>query len=79
MSVKWDKIYTNEQELINDMMLTKTDVNKCYYHELCKGYEYLDSFKRYYLKNGCLTEKQMTQVKRLAGAIYNNVHNVSRY
>ncbi len=76
MNTKWTDLYKNEQELINDMMLTYTDENTAYYYKLCKGYEYLNSFKKYYQKNGCLTEKQMTQLKRLAKEVYKNVHEV---
>lgn len=57
------------------MMLTCTEGT---YWKLCKGYEFLDSFKKYCQKNGCLTEKQMIQLKRLAGEVYKNVHETLR-
>lgn len=76
MNTKWTDLYNNEQELIDDMMLTYTDENTVYYYKLCKGYVYLNSFKKYYQKNGCLTEKQMTQLKRLAKEVHKNVHEV---
>lgn len=68
---KWFEYYSNEQELIDDMMLTCTEGT---YWKLCRGYEYLRGFKKYYQKNGYLTERQMTQLKRLAGEVYRNVH-----
>ncbi len=70
----WNDFYATEEALIQDMFLTKSDVNKCRYYSLVKGYEYIESFKRYFRKNGRLTEKQMTQLKRLAGEVYKNVH-----
>ena len=76
MKKTWTDFYNNEQELIDDMMLTLSDEKTAYYHQLVKGYEYINSFKRYYKKNGCLTEKQMVQLKRLAGEVYKNVHEV---
>lgn len=39
-----------------------------------KEYEYIEGFKHYYAKYGVLTDKQMTQLKRLAGEVYKNVH-----
>ena len=76
MTKKWNDIYKHEQELINDMMLAWSDDKKVMYSKLCKGYVYIESFKKYYTKNGKLTEKQMTQLKRLAPEIYKNVHEV---
>lgn len=76
MKKAWTDFYNNEQELIDDMMLTLSDSHTAYYHQLVKGYEYIDSFKKYYQKNGYLTEKQMIQLKRLAGEVYKNVHEV---
>ena len=74
----WNDIYNNEQELLDDMMQTWSNINKVpykvSYNALVRGYEYIESFKRYYLKNGKLTDKQMTQLKRMASEIYKNVH-----
>ena len=74
MKKKWDDFYDSESELIKEMLLCCSNTNDSECWKLCKGYEYIESFKRYYRKNGCLTEKQMVQVKRLAGEIYKNVH-----
>lgn len=76
MGKKWDDFYDSESELIEEMLLCCSDANNSEYWKLCKGYEYIESFKRYYRKNGFLTEKQVVQVKRLAGEIYRNVHEV---
>lgn len=75
----WTNFYNSEQELINDMLAAKSDVNSVPYYQLVKGYEYIDSFKKYYGKNHKLTEKQMVQLKRLAGEIFKNVHGESEY
>lgn len=78
-SKKWTEFYNSEEELIDDMLLAFTDTNTAYYYKLVKGYEYIGSFQKYYKKNGCLTEKQMTQLKRLAGEVYHNVHDILKY
>ena len=76
MSKKWTDFYDSEQDLIDDMMLTVSDERTAYYYLLVKGYAYIDSFKKYYTKHGCLTDKQMTQLKRLAPEVYKNVHEI---
>lgn len=73
MYKKWNDIYNTENELIEDMLKTKSDVTKVPYYQLVKGYEYIESFKRYYKSHGVLTPKQLTQLKRLAQNVYNNV------
>lgn len=74
-SKKWTEFYSSEEELIKYMLKTKSDPATPYYHQLVKGYGYIDSFKKYYKKYGKLTDRQMTQLKRLAGEVYKNVHN----
>lgn len=76
--MKWTDYYKTEQDLIDDMMLTLSDEKTAYYYQLVKGYVYIDSFKKYYQKNGKLTDKQMIQLKRLASEVYKNVHEVRR-
>lgn len=71
---KWNELYETEQDLIDDMLKTKSNPDKYNYLELVRGYGYIESFKAYYKKNGKLTDKQMTQLKRLASSIYKNVH-----
>ena len=73
-NVKWTDLYDSEEELLNDMMRTYSDPDTAYHWKLVKGYGYIDSFKKYYTKNGKLTEKQMTQLKRMAKDVYRNVH-----
>lgn len=73
----WTDFYNTEQELIDDMLLTKSDVKNNYYSQLVKGYEYIESFKKYYSEHGCLTDRQMTQLKRLAHEVHKNVHERS--
>lgn len=72
--VKWTELYDSEEELLNDMMRTCSDPNTAYHWKLVKGYGYIDSFKKHYAKNGKLTDKQMTQLKRMAKEVYRNVH-----
>ena len=77
-SVKWNEIYDSEEELIKDMMNCHADENSGEYWKLVKGYVYIASFQKYYTKHGALTEKQMTQLKRLAKEVYKNVHETLR-
>ena len=73
---KWNEIYDTENELIKDLfsekVLTNEDTNLQY--KICKGYEYIKSFRKYYQKKGTLTEKQLTQLKRLASEIAYHVY-----
>ena len=78
MKSKWSDFYNSESELIEDMLLCISDVTNNNYWKLVKGYEYIESFKKYYRKNGYLTEKQMIQVKRLASEIHKNVYEVNK-
>lgn len=73
--MSWKDFYKNEEALIADMMRTKSDEKKYSYIHLVRGYEYIEGFKQYYALHGCLTPKQMTQLKRLAEGVYRNVHN----
>ena len=72
-SVKWTELYESEGALIADMLKTKSNPKEVPYWRLVKGYEYIESFKRYYAKNGKLTDKQMVQLKRLAKNVHENV------
>lgn len=67
--VKWCEIYDTEEELIKAMFDEKVIVENAPLYKMCRGYEYIKSFRRYYEKNNCLTPKQMTQLKRLASQI----------
>ena len=70
--MKWNELYNTEDELIKAMFETKSDINKYPQWKIVKGYVYIESFKKYYNKNGKLTDKQMTQLKRLAPEIHKN-------
>lgn len=66
--LSWYDIYDSEEELIRDMLderliLYPFDPN------VVRGYAYINSFRRFYMKNGFLTTKQMSQLKRLATSI----------
>lgn len=74
-SKSWKTFYDSEEELILDMLKAKSDEKTTLYHELVRGWVYVESFKKYYKKNGKLTDKQMVQLKRMAYSIYSNVHN----
>ena len=75
-SCKWNEIYDTEEELIKDLfsekVLTDEDTNLQY--KICKGYDFIKGFRKYYQKNGTLTEKQLTQLKRLASEIAYHVY-----
>lgn len=73
---KWDEIYDTEEELIKDLFSDKilTDEDTSFTYKICKGYEFIKGFRKYYKKNQTLTEKQMTQLKRLAGEIAYHVY-----
>ena len=73
---KWDEIYDTEEELIDDLFSEKvlTDEDTSLMYKVCKGYEFIKGFRKYYKKNGSLTEKQMTQLKRLASEIAYHVY-----
>lgn len=75
-SCKWNEIYDTEDELIIDMFSEKvlTDEDTSLAYKMCRGYEFVKSFRKYYKKNGCLTERQMTQLKRLASEIAYHVY-----
>ena len=72
--LKWNDIYEDEKSLIFDMFRTISDATSTNYSRLVKGYEYINSFKTYYNKYGKLTDKQMKQLKRLAGSVAYNVY-----
>lgn len=66
-SCKWNEIFDTEEELIEAMFNEKVIVDPNYpSYMVCKGYEYIKSFREYYKKHGYLTDKQMTQLKRIA-------------
>lgn len=73
--VKWDSIYDSEEELIQDMFHEKIIVDgNAPVYKLCKGYEYIASFRKYYTEKGFLTEGQMKQLKRLAAEIAYHIY-----
>ena len=73
---KWNEIYDTEEELIDDLFSEKvlTDEETSLTYKICKGYEFIKCFRKYYKKHGSLTEKQMTQLKRLASEIAYHVY-----
>lgn len=72
--MKWNEYYKTESDLIDAMLQSKSNPEKYQRYQLVKGYTYIESFKKYYQKNGKLTDKQMTQLKRMAGNIYKNLN-----
>lgn len=67
-SLRWSDIFGSEEELIEAMNHEKvlSDEKVVPHYKLCRGYQYINSFRTYYKKNGRLTESQMRQLKRLA-------------
>lgn len=75
--LSWKDLFKDEQELIEAMQRCPTDKSgKNEFGIVPKGFEYIESFKRYYERNGMLTPKQMTQLKRLAKNVYVGVTGV---
>lgn len=72
----WNEIYDKEDEIIKDLFSEKvlTDEDTTLPYKICKGYDYIKSFRKYYQKNGTLTEKQLTQLKRLASEIAYHIY-----
>ena len=62
----WNELYDTEEELIHDMFNEKIHTDGL---SKCKGYEYIKSFRTYHNAHNNLTEKQIKQLKRLAGEI----------
>ena len=73
---RWNDIYDTEEELIKDLFNEKvlTDEDTSISYKICRGYEYIKSFRKFYKKNGYLTPKQITQLKRIAYAIAYNIY-----
>ncbi|MBP5423811.1 MAG: hypothetical protein J6Y78_15350 [Paludibacteraceae bacterium] len=72
-SVKWDTLYGNMEELVDDMKKSSSDPTLPAYR-VVKGYEYINSFKKVLEKGGKLSDAQERQLKRLAPNIFTNVH-----
>ena len=72
--MRWNDYYKTESELINAMLQSKSNPENYQRYQLVKGYEYIESFKKYYKNNGNLSEKQILQLKRMAGNIYKNLN-----
>lgn len=71
--MSWNEIYDTEEELINDLFSDRVKTDGPI-SSLCRGYEYIKSFRAYFQKNRKFTEKQMIQLKRLASEIAFNVY-----
>ena len=67
--VKWTDLFDNETDLIEAMMKCEANEERLPYKRV-QGYGYIGNFQKYYRRNGKLTDKQMTQLKRLAKAIW---------
>lgn len=72
--VSWGMIFDTEQELIDAMFHKNVHTEGVPHCNLCRGYEYIRSFKRYYQNHGVLTQKQLTQLKRLASEIAYHIY-----
>lgn len=74
--MRWNDIYDSEEELIKDLFSSKvlTNEDTPLSYKWCKGYEYIEGFRRYFLRNKALTEKQMFQLKRMAVEIAYRVY-----
>lgn len=72
--VSWGMIFDTEQELIDAMFHKNVHTDGVPYYKLCRGYEYIKSFKRYYKRHNTLTQKQLVQLKRLASEIAYHIY-----
>ena len=69
-SCKWSDIYDTEDELIKDMFNDKLVIDEnAPVYKICRGYEYIRGFRKYFEKNHELIDKQLRQLKRLASEI----------
>jgi hypothetical protein len=66
MKMRWNSLYPTEAELIKDLMNIDIELYK---RRWCRGFQFIESFQRYLMKHGKLTQKQMIQLKRLAPEI----------
>lgn len=71
---KWNELFDSEEDLIEAMLKCNATYhegrNNIVNYGIVAGYGYIYSFQQYYAKHGTLTEKQMTQLKRLAKAVW---------
>lgn len=70
-SVKWSDLFDDEKDLIEHMLLCKVTGN---YPVM--GYGYITSFQKQIAEGKELSKKQITQLKRLARAIYLHLHGI---
>lgn len=63
--LKFEEVYDSIDDCIKELSITPDNIIKTN----LKGYEYLLSFKKQLLKGKNLSEKQITQLKRLAPEI----------
>lgn len=61
--LKWSDIWENEESLIWDMLRVYSNPELSRYRTV-RGYEYINSFKKYFLLHKRLTEKQINVLKR---------------
>lgn len=73
--IKWNDIFEDENDLIEALKTIKI-VEKGF--NTTMGYAYLSSFQKRVNKGIDLTEKQMVQLKRLAGSIAYEILCVKR-
>lgn len=69
---KWTDIYTSEEELISDLISIDTEIGEDVINPFAPyytGYEYIHSFAKQLQNGRTLSDKQMTQAKRLAKEI----------
>lgn len=62
-SLKWYDIYNSEELMVWDMLRVHSDPGLSEYSTV-RGYEYINSFKKYFLLHKSLTEKQMNVLKK---------------
>lgn len=66
---KWDEIYPDVESLLADLKTVTIPKDGTAPYNLFRGYVYIYSFAHYLQQGGRLSEKQITQAKRLAREI----------
>lgn len=67
-NVKWNEVYNNEQEIIDDLkkVYIPKESELILLHNIYMGYDFIHSFAKQIKSGKTLSEKQITQCKRLA-------------
>lgn len=71
-SYKWTDIYESESEMLKELSEVDIKIGKCMTNRIApyyRGYEFIHSFAKQLQEGKTLSQKQITQCKRLASQI----------